>query len=234
MFSLRLDLQRELQDTAPGPRLRQEFERHGITLSVSDSQVTQVRDGRWQIDDHSSHGSYVLLQEGEAIHVYGAALDGYYILLDDARKTSPPHHQLIPGVRDESWALHREHLRAGRCIVLWGPPPTQVYEPASWPELAAALQGELDYVQRHLDDYPAYCVLNLCRLMYSYQTRDVVTSKRAAGSWAREAFPQWRPHIEAAIKAYDRQASAQEMQLLRSEVESLFDFARQRIRQSQP
>jgi hypothetical protein len=27
MFSLRLDLQRELQDTAPGPRLRQEFER---------------------------------------------------------------------------------------------------------------------------------------------------------------------------------------------------------------
>jgi len=159
----------------------------------------------------------------------GAELDGYYILLEEARRTSPPRHQLLAGVVDDSWALHREHIRAGRCIVLRGPDPKEVYPPASWPELRSALQGELDYVEEHLSQYPDYCVLNLCRLMYSFETGDVVVSKRASAGWAFDAFPEWRPLIEAARRSYDRQATAQDQELLRSEVRALFDFACQRI-----
>ncbi len=162
----------------------------------------------------------------------GAALDGHYILLEEARQTSPPRHQLLADVTDNSWALHREHIRAGRCIVLQGPDPRQVYPPASWPELAGALQGEWDYVENHLDDYPDYCVLNLCRLMYSYDTRDVVVSKRASAEWAYAAFPEWRPHIEAARKSYERRATTQDKELLKAEVKSFFDFAGERIRES--
>jgi hypothetical protein len=162
----------------------------------------------------------------------GAELDCYYILLEEARQTSPPRHQLLPDVIDNSWVLHCEHMRAGRCLVLQGPDPRQLFPAPSWPELVRALQGELDYVERHLAAYPDYCVLNLCRLMVSFDTRDVVISKRASARWAWDAFPEWRPHIEAAVRSYDRKASAQDKELLRSEVKSLFDFACKRIQAS--
>jgi hypothetical protein len=163
----------------------------------------------------------------------GAELDGYYLLLRDARQTSPPPHQLLDGVRDDAWALHREHIRAGRCIVLYGPDPKQVYPEALWPELAEALQRELDYVARHLEDYPDYCVLNLCRLMVSYETQDVVISKRASAEWAAAAFPRWDSLIKAAAKSYARQATAQDRELLASQIADFFEFACDHIRDSQ-
>lgn len=156
---------------------------------------------------------------------HGAELDGYYILLDDARRTSPPEHQFLDNVFDHSWALHRAHIRAGRCVVLRGPDPKRVYPESSWPELARALKGELDYVKTHLDEYPAYCVLNLCRLMYSFKTRDVVISKRSSADWAQELFQDWRPLIRAALDSYAGQASPQDEKLLASEVGHFFGFA---------
>jgi hypothetical protein len=162
----------------------------------------------------------------------GADMDGYYILLEDARRTAPPEHQFLPGVFDDAWALHRAHIRAGRHIVLYGPDPREIYPPATWPELEQALQGELDYVRRHLIEYPAYCVLNLCRLIYSYRTRDVVTSKRASAAWADKAIPQWQALVEAAIKTYDQRATSEDRALLESEVKRFFDFALDRIQES--
>jgi len=162
----------------------------------------------------------------------GAEMDGYYILLEDARQASPPRHQLLPEVIDNSWALHREHWRAGRCIVLYGPDPRRVVPPAPWPELENALQWELDYVEQHLADYPAYCVLNLCRLMYSFETGDVVVSKRACARWAYDAFPEWRPHIEAASRSYEQQATIEDGELLTSAMRRFFDWACERIWES--
>ena len=159
----------------------------------------------------------------------GKDLDAYYVLLEDARGTSPPPHQLLPGIVDKSWALHRAHFWAGRCIVLHGPDPRHVVPPPTWPELASALQGEWDYVERHLADYPAYCVLNLCRLIYSFETRDVVTSKRASAAWGVAAFPVWQPLIEAAIRAYDGTATSPDQGLLEADIGRFFGFARRRL-----
>lgn len=163
---------------------------------------------------------------------FGGELDGYYIRLEEARQVSPPRNQLLTHVVDNSWALHREHIRAGRCIVLQGPDPTQVYPAASWPEIERALQGELKYVEEHLDVYPDYCILNLCRLMYSFETRDVVISKAAAAAWAWDIFLQWRCHIETAKKSYARQATTEDVEFVRSEVNNLFRFACERIRRA--
>ena len=44
-------------------------------------------------------------------------LDGYYILLSDARKITTPWHQVYPDIPDESWPLHIAHMRAGYCII---------------------------------------------------------------------------------------------------------------------
>ena len=163
----------------------------------------------------------------------GAELDGYYILLRDAGRKEPPVHQLRPEITDKSWALHREHIRAGRCIVLHGPDPRQLYPPAGWPELESALYGELRYVEANLEQYPDYCILNLCRLMYSFATRDVVISKTAAAAWAHRAFPQWQRHIELAQKSYAGRATPQERAFMLSEVAALYHFAIEGIENSQ-
>ncbi|UCG92470.1 MAG: DUF4111 domain-containing protein [candidate division WOR-3 bacterium] len=159
-------------------------------------------------------------------------LDGYYILLKDALRKTPPRSQMWERATDNSWALHREHILAGRCIILYGPEPKEIYPPATWPEIETALYNELDYVEKHLQDYPDYCILNLCRLMYSFETRDVVVSKAQASAWARNALPQWRRHIELARKSYGCQATSEDKRFMRAEVGKFLEFAKQRIKQA--
>jgi hypothetical protein len=159
----------------------------------------------------------------------GGELDGYYILLADARQQTPPKSQLWEQAVDESWALHCQHVRAGRCIVLLGPGPADVYPPVSWPEIEWALRKELAYVENHLYEYPDYCILNLCRLMYSFETKDVVISKAGASDWALNALPEWKRHIELARKSYAREATTSDRELMLREVGRLFEFARARI-----
>jgi hypothetical protein len=177
------------------------------------------------------HGQIDALHNAIANHFppLGAEPDGRYILLDEARQPSPPVHQLQPDISDDSWALHREHMRAGRCIVLHGPDPKRIFPPATWPELESALRGELKYVEDHLDDYPDYCILNLFRLMYSFETRDAVVSKSAAAAWAYQHFPRWRRHIELAKRSYAREATMADRQFMLSEVKGLFRFSCERI-----
>ncbi len=159
----------------------------------------------------------------------GAELDGYYILERDARASAPPLHVLLPHLVDDSWALHRAHMLAGRVKVLHGPDPETIYVPPTWPELDDALQGELRYVGEHLAQYPAYCVLNLCRLLYSWETRDVVTSKAAAAVWGRACFPQWERLIELAVASYAREVTSEGRAVLTAGAPNMFAWATRHI-----
>jgi hypothetical protein len=159
----------------------------------------------------------------------GQEMDGYYLLMEDAKKKSPPRSQMWKQATDNSWALHREHIRAGKCIVLYGPDPALIYPATTWDELEAALRDELAYVERHLFKYPAYCALNLCRLMYSFQTRDVVVSKTAAGVWADSIYPQWSELITTAGKSYKGLSTASDDQFMLDQIQGLYKFARKQI-----
>jgi hypothetical protein len=79
---------------------------------------------------------------------------------------------------------------------------------------------------------PVYCVLNLCRLMYSFETGDVVVSKRTSATWADAASPEWRSLIQAARNSYDRQATLQDRELLKSKAKRFFEFACERMEES--
>jgi hypothetical protein len=159
----------------------------------------------------------------------GGEMDGYYILLSDAVGASPPQSQMWARATDNAWALHRAHIRAGRFIHLHGPEPSEIYAPASWPELEHALFDELDYVENHLQQYPDYCVLNLCRLIYSFETKNVVISKAEAAAWALYALPAWMRLIQLAQKSYARQATPEDRRHLLAAVGPFFEFAHARI-----
>jgi len=163
----------------------------------------------------------------------GGELDGYYILLDAARGKTPPRSQMWSEATDYSWALHCEHIRAGRSITLYGPDPRQVYPAVSWEEIERALWGELEFVERHLSKYPDYCILNLCRLMYSFATRDVVISKAVAAHWAEQALPEWKPLIGLAERSYSRQSAPEDRERMLAAMNGFYRFACDRIARSQ-
>lgn len=158
----------------------------------------------------------------------GAELDAYYILYNDAQRPDIPQHQIWPDIYDNAWALHCAHVRAGRYRTLYGAEPDDIFPAPKWPALAAALDHELDYVKAHLQ-YPAFCILNLCRLMYSFQTRDVVVSKRFSGRWAAERYPQWEPLIAAAERRYEGRETDADNACLAAEVDRFLAFAEGQI-----
>ncbi len=161
----------------------------------------------------------------------GGEVDAYFILLEDARNSEPPHNQLREIV-DDSWALHCAHVRAGRCGTLWGPEPVGIFPAPSWRELVSALNAEVGFVRRELD-YPAYCVLNLCRIVQSFADKDVVKSKHASGLWALERFPEWKPLIRAAMRHYAKAARDGDENMLRDQVRNFLAFAEDRIAEYQ-
>lgn len=155
----------------------------------------------------------------------GTDLDGHYVLLADARRAAPPRHLLFPEIVDGSWALHRAHMLAGRVAVFYGPDPRTILPPPTREEIGEALGCELDYITRHLRDYPGYCVLNLCRLLYSWETGDVVTSKAAATAWASERFPAWRALISLGSLAYAKRATGADLEALANGLPTFYAFA---------
>ncbi|MBI9043775.1 MAG: DUF4111 domain-containing protein [Anaerolineaceae bacterium] len=163
-------------------------------------------------------------------NIYAAVLpdldfDGYYILLQSAKMSEPPVHLLDPKMSDEAWALHRAHILAGQCLVAYGPDPETILMPPDWTELETALLSELKYVEKNLTKYPDYCILNLCRIMFSIHTREVVVSKAEAAKWAWDSFPVWRKHIDYAKKSYSGNASSVEKRFMAYEVKKLYKFA---------
>ena len=91
-----------------------------------------------------------------------------------------------------------------------------------------ALDHEIPFVTQALQ-YPYYCVLNLCRILYSFTFGDVVVSKRFSGRWASETYPQWAGLIDAAIRTYEGTVTPEETELLQTEMQVFFSFAMKRI-----
>jgi hypothetical protein len=166
----------------------------------------------------------------------GHEWDTWYIVADDARRPEPPPHAFREGRRDTAWAVHRAHWLAGKYVQVFGQEPADIVPSPTWPELEADLDRELEHIERHIDEgdtdpYEAsYAILNGSRILHSIETRNVVLSKRAAGTWALEHLPaRWHAAIRAADRAYDNQATAEEAELLASEMGPFVAMVRERL-----
>jgi hypothetical protein len=156
---------------------------------------------------------------------FAEELDLYYLLRSDAERADLPAHLLRAELRDRAWPLHCAHVRAGYFLRLHGPAPTETFPEPSWPAVVEALDDELRFVARNLHT-PAYCVLNLARILYSHLHRDPVLSKRHAGAWAARTHPSWAPLLEAALRSYAGTATSADAQRLHGEIGAFFAFAR--------
>jgi hypothetical protein len=159
------------------------------------------------LDDSDRAGVDALYADVGKRSELGRDLDGYFVLLADAAGSDPPLHQLDPTVRDESWALHRAHVLAGRYFLVTGIDPAGIVVPAQWSELEAALRAEMAFVDTH-PEAPAFGILNGARILASFANRDVVMSKYQAGQWALASLPgEWHNAVHAAMRCYARTAA---------------------------
>jgi hypothetical protein len=131
----------------------------------------------------------------------GGDLDGWLIATSNARRRASPEHLLRPGLRDDSWGLHRAHWLAGHVVVLHGPVPQDFVLAPEWVDLAIGLEAEWHFLCKSEDD--AFAVLNACRVLFSFSMRAVVVSKYATAQWALDTFPkEFRPPIIEALATY--------------------------------
>ena len=166
----------------------------------------------------------------------GIEWDSWYILESDATSAKPPKHVLQGHLVDDAWALHRAHWLAGQYLALSGASPTDLVRPPSWGELRGDLMKEVSYIsgvlREHREDpgHAAYAVLNGCRVLYSVESQNVVTSKWAAGLWALEWLESsWRDAIRAAMRKYDARITPEDDELLVASMAPFVAFLKDRL-----
>ena len=167
---------------------------------------------------------------------HGVEWDVWHVLADDARRPDAPSHAWREGSRDTAWAIHRAHWLAGRYASLHGAEPGDIVTAPTWAELLGELDRELEHIERHVvegdtDAYEAtYAILNGSRILRALAARDVVISKRAAGSWALEHVPaRWHDAVRAALRSYDGRAGVEDDDLLAGEMAPFVGFVREQL-----
>jgi hypothetical protein len=171
----------------------------------------------------------------------GVEWDAWYILEEDARRPESPRHAYLPDRRDTSWAINRAHWLAGRYVQLYGPGPAEIVSPPTWSELEIDLHRELEHLERHVaegdtDPYEAtYAFLNGSRIVRAVETGDAAISKRLAGRWALEHLPaRWHAVLAAANRAYEGEATPDDMALLASEMAPFVAMVKERLPSATP
>jgi aminoglycoside adenylyltransferase-like protein len=165
----------------------------------------------------------------------GADWDAWYVTAEVAEKPAMPRHAWRDRL-SESWAIDRAHWLGGRYVLLHGAEPADVVPPPTLAELDEALRAEVEHLERHVeagdtDPYEAtYAFLNGSRIIRAIETGDVVISKREAGPWGLEHLSdRWRPALEAALRAYDKDASDDDEALLAREMAPFVEMVRRRL-----
>ena len=166
----------------------------------------------------------------------GVEWDAWYVLESDARRPESPRHAWQEDRRDTSWAINRAHWLAGRYVLLFGREPAEIVPAPTWPELEVDLDREVEHLEAHVaegdaDPYEAtYAFLNGSRIVRALETGDVAISKRSAGLWGLDHLPdQWHPALRAAGRAYDGQSTAEDADLLASEMAPFVAMVRERL-----
>jgi hypothetical protein len=166
----------------------------------------------------------------------GVDWDAWYLLADDAVQREIPRHAFRDGQRDTSWAIHRAHWHAGQYVHLYGREPDKIVPVPTWAEIEVDLRRELEHLERHVaegDDDPfeaTYAIFNGSRVVHAVETGNVVMSKRSAGAWALGHLPRrWHSAIHAAGRAYDAEATPEDMEVLRTAMAPFVGMVRSRL-----
>jgi hypothetical protein len=209
---------------------------HGGTTSIGDPPHAGDLDTYVIVGRRPDEATIRRIEEAQNAtgEAHGVEWDAWYVLAEDARGSEPPPHAWREGSRDTSWAIHRAHWLAGRYVTLHGAEPRALVIAPTPEELSGELDRELEHIERHVsegdtDAFEAtYAILNGSRILRALATRDVVISKRAAGTWALEHLPaRWHHAVRAAMRSYDGRGRTEDDAVLAAEMGPFVGFVRE-------
>jgi predicted nucleotidyltransferase len=152
-------------------------------------------DSPWAVQQELSYIPQNALQRFDRSNILHPHLD---------RGTGEVLHMMA---HESDWIIQRHILRE-RGIIIDGPDLKTLIDPISPNELRQAVINVLPlWTNPILDDptqikkrgYQSFCVLSLCRMLYTLQNKATL-SKPDAAKWAMDSLtPKWKPLIERAI-----------------------------------
>lgn len=108
-----------------------------------------------------------------------------------------------------------------RGVALVGPPPEQVLPAVPAEHFLDSVERDLVWARDHLDERPAYAVLNGCRVL-AFRREQRVMSKAEAADWGRRFVPaRFRALVDEAGDTY---AGARDAELDRRSVAAFVDW----------
>ena len=85
-------------------------------------------------------------------------------------------------------------------------------------------------VRKDIDKYSAWAILDLCKLIYTFEVGQLDVSKHDAGTWASKNLPpKWRPVIKGALRVFEGRETRKDLALLKSQARKFLSFGYVRI-----
>lgn len=99
-----------------------------------------------------------------------------------------------------------------------------------WKSKRENLYRELANVRKDIDEYSAWAILNLCKLIYNFELGKLDVRKYDAGTWASKNLPsKWRPLIKGALRVFEGRETKKDRALLKSQARKFLNFGYVRI-----
>lgn len=147
------------------------------------------------------------------------------ILTMDSRACLYQFGKLKRGGSDGNPIIWMNVLKSG--LVLFGPAPDSFVPEFTSDILLQALRREVDYIREEISEKPdsewrdvpsyrSYAVLTLCRILYSFKRRTIVSKPRAAAWSIKHAPQEWHDLIRQAL-SYDDSMHTANIPLFRIE-----------------
>lgn len=192
--------------------------------------------------DPASRPARVLAAHQSVEREHGYDVDANYLAVEEMGGHDRPGSAFVAARRQNVWPIVRAHWLAGQYVHLHGRHPEDLVVAPTAADLRRSLSREVEHLERHVhegdaaDPYEAtYAIWTGCRILSTLATGSPAISKRSAGAWGLANLPErWHPAIDAAGRAYDGVASAEDEELLRLTMPSFVEMVREALPLTKP
>ena len=212
-----------------------------VSVVVTNLTPDERDPGFWH-DDPESRPARVAAAQASAGREHDRYIDASYLVVEEIGGHDLPGAAFFAPLRHNRWPIVRAHWLAGQYVHLHGRRPEELVVAPTESDIRRAMSREIEHLERHVyegdesDPYEAtYAIFSGSRVLYTLATGSPVVSKRSAGTWGLANLPRrWHPAIDAAGRAYDGAASAEDNELLRRTVPPFVQMVRSKLPLTKP
>lgn len=117
-----------------------------------------------------------------------------------------------------------------RGVTLVGGPPASVFGPVPWHAYIGALEADLNWAERRIEEKPVYAILNACRILHGAGSRAMSPlNKDEAGTWALQSVPSaFHSIVNDALQLYRGTKGPDDVVFSAADIAAFYEYVRER------